>query len=208
MIALYIVLAVLLFIFLLLLVKIQIFFEYSDKLRLTVKYLFIKKTIVAPEEKPKAKKAEKKPKKEPQQQEKKKEKKKKQSYLSKLKDKKGISGIVSIFTSLARIASGLLKNVFKHIVIKRFDVDIVIVGSDASDTALKYGKLCAVIYPSLNIILSVTDTKDYKISVMPDFDDDAKSKVKVSSYAYARPIFLVYHLLIAGVKILIARAKL
>lgn len=208
MIALYIVLAVLLFIFLLLLVKIQVFFEYTDKLKLTVKYLFIKKTIVTPEEKEKAKKTEKKPKKEPQQQEKKKEKKKKQSYLSKLKDKKGISGIVSIFTSLARIASGLLKNVFKHIVIKRFDVDIVIVGDDASDTALKYGKLCAVIYPSLDIILSVTDTKDYKISVMPDFDDNAKCSVKVSSYAYARPIFLVHHLLIAGVKLLIARAKL
>lgn len=211
MIALYIILAILLLIFLILLVKVEFYADYSDKLKLTLKILFFKKTIVDPNEKKKPKKKEEKPKKEEKKKDdkkKKEEKKEKKSYLTKLKEKKGLPGIVSIFTSLAKIAQGLLKNVFKHIVVHRFDVNIVIVGEDAADTAIKYGELCAVIYSSVDILLSITDTKDYSISVMPDFDSDAKPKISVVSNVHIRPLFVLHHAIIAGIKLLIARAKL
>ena len=123
MIALYIILGILLLLFLITLIRVQVFAYYSEEFLLTVKILFFKIKILPAKEKPEKKKPEKKPKKEKKQKPKEEAKKekpeeKKQSYLGKLKEKKGLSGLISLFTSLARIAGGALKGLFFHIVIK------------------------------------------------------------------------------------------
>ena len=129
MIALYIILGILLLLFLLTLIRVQVLAEYSQELTLALKILFVKIVLVSPDKEKKPKKpAKKKPAKKeqkpkPKEEEKpKKEKEKKPSYLSKLKEKKGLSGVVSLLTSLAKIALGALKGLFSHIVIQKLNV--------------------------------------------------------------------------------------
>ena len=212
MIALWIILGILLFLFLILLIKIEVLMQYSQEITLVLKILFFKIVLLSPD-KPKEEKKKKEPEKEKPKEEKPKEKKpeekkKKQSYLSKLKEKKGISGLVSLFVSIAKIAVGALKGIFSHIVLKKFDVGIALSGDDAASTAVTYGKLCSVIYPAINVITSVMVCKDYHVTIEPVFDIDKDTEVFADIHAYLRPIFAVNEALKAAVKILIARIKL
>ena len=208
MIALYIILGILLLLFLILLIKIEVLATYTQELTLTLKILFVRTTLIPPPEKKEKKKPEKK-KPEPKKEEKpKKEKEKKPSYLEKLKKKKGLSGIVSLFVSIARIALGMLKGIFSHIVIKKLDVGIALSGEDSSSVALNYGKLCSAIYPAINIITAATVCKDYNVAIEPAFYSDNETEIYADVHAYLRPIWVLAEAIKAAVKIVIARIKL
>lgn len=212
MIALYIILGILLLIFLILMIRVQVFVTFADELSMTVKVLFYQKTILPSppkHEKKKKAKPDKKPKKEEKTTEtEEKEPEKKQSYLSKLKEKKGLSGLVSLLTDVARIAGGLLKGLFSHIVIHKLDVGIALNSGDAASTAVTYGKLCSVVYPAVNIITAATVCKNYNVSIEPVFDSEEKTEVYADIHAHLRLIFAVWEALKAGVKLLIVRIKL
>lgn len=208
--ALYIILGILAFLFLITLIKVELFFTYTEEPFLTLKILFIKIQLVPPQKKSKKKKKPEK-KKEPSKQkikeEKTKKKEKKPSYLSKLKEKKGLSGLISLFLSVAELAATTLKNIFSHIVVHKFDVYIQFVGSDAADTAVKYGELCGAIYSSVNIINGITDFKDYNVKIEPLFDENKKTCVKCDIHAHIRIIFIVFHAVLAGIRLLWLRIK-
>lgn len=213
MIALYIILGILLLLFLITLIRVQVFAQYTDTLALTVKVLFFKiRLLPAKEKKEKKKPKKEKPKeKKPQEkkpEKKKKEKKKKPSYLSKLKEKKGLTGLLSLFTSLAQIAAGMLKRIFSHIVIKKLDVGITLSGEDAASVAVNYGRVCSVLYPAVNVITAATVCKSYNVVVEPIFDPDKDTQVYADVHAYLRIIFVLAAAIIAAVKLLIVRIKL
>ena len=211
MIALYIILGILLLIFLILLIRVQVFAFYADDLTLTLKVLFVKIKLLPAEKKEKKPKKEKPKEKKPKEKKpepEKKEKKKKKSYLSKLKEKKGISGLLSLFTSLAKIAAGTLKNIFSHIVIKRLDVGIALSGEDASTVAVNYGRVCSVLYPAVNVISAATVCENYNVVVEPVFDPDKPTAVYADVHAYLRLIFVVAAAIKAAVKLLIVRLRL
>lgn len=210
--ALYIILGILFLIFLILLIRVKVFAEYTDTLRLSVKVLFIRIRLIDPDKEKKPKKEKKKEeKKKPEKKEEPKEKKEKpakQNMLQKLKEKKGITGLLSLFTSLAKIAGGALKGLFSHIVIHRLDVGLAIKDEDAAATALTYGRLCSVIYPSVNIITAATKMKDYRVSVEPVFDDSRQTQIYANIHAHLRVIWAVWEVLKAAVKILWVRIRL
>ncbi len=212
MIALYIILAILLLLLLISIIRVQVFAQYSDDdFKLTLKVLFVKIPLLPrpkkPKKKPEKKPEEKKPK--PKTEDKKqKEKEKKPSYLSKLKEKKGVTGLVSLFTDLAKIAAGALKGVFRHIVIKKLEVGIALNSGDAATTAVQYGKLCSVFYPAVDVITGITVCKDYNVTLEPVFDDERCTEVYADIYAYIRVGFVLIEGLKAGVKLLIARIKM
>ena len=213
MIALYIILGILLLLFLITLIRVQVFAHYSEEFTLVIKILFVKIKLLPVEEKPEKKKRKKKPEKKKKEVKEKPEteegeEKKKQSYLGKLKEKKGLSGLISLFTSIARIAGGALKGLFSHIVIKKMDVGIALSGSDASDVAVKYGKLCSVVYPAVNIISGATVCKDYNVSIEPVFDPEKQTEYYADVHAYLRIIFALAVAIKAAVKLLIVRIKL
>lgn len=213
MLALYIILGVLLLLFLITLIKVEVLATYSDTLTLVLKILFVRVTLVSPDKKPKKKKPDKakqkaeKPKPTKTQKETKK-KEKKPSYLSKLKEKKGLSGIVSLITSLARIAAGALKGIFSHVVIKVFDVGITLSGEDAASTAVNYGRLCSVVYPAVNVITAATVCRDYHVTIEPLFDPDRDTEVYANVHACIRVIYVLAEAVKAAVKLLIVRIKL
>lgn len=210
--ALYIILGVLLLLFLICLIRVQVFLLYTDDVRLTLKALFYKKVLLPSEKKPKKKPAKtEKPKEKKsgdKKEEPKEEKKKKPSYLSKLKEKKGVTGLISLFTELAKIAGSTLKGLFKHIVIKRMNVGIALNSGDAASTALNYGKLCSVFYPAVNVITAATVCKSYNVTLEPIFDDERETEVYADIHAYIRVGFVLIEGVKAGVKLLIARLKM
>ncbi len=212
MIALYIILGILLLLFLICLIRIRVFALYTDEIKLSLKILFFEIRLLPQEKKPKkeSKKPAKKKKQKPETEETTKTDKKeeKPGYLARLKEKKGVSGIISLFTELAKIAAGALKGIFRHIVIKKLDVGIALNAGDASSTAIQYGKLCSAVYPAINIITAITVCKDYHVTLEPIFDDERKTEIYADVYAYIRVGFILWHALKAGVKLLIARLKL
>jgi len=214
---LWILLGILALFFLITLIRVQVFATYSETLTLAVKVLFIKITLLPQPEKPKEKKKkkEKPKKKKPEKEEKdkkegeeKKDEKKKQSYISKLKDKKGLTGLLSLLTSVAKIAVGMLKGIFSHIVLKKFDVGIALAGEDASTVAVNYGKLCSIVYPAVNVITAATVCKDYNVTLEPVFDHDRPTEVYADVHAWLRIIWVLHEAIKAGVKIIIARIRL
>lgn len=210
MIALYIILGILLLFFLVTLIRVQVLMEYDETVRLTVKVLFFSIRLLPQKEKKKKpqpeKPKEKKPAEKPKKEEK--EKKKKPSYLSRLKEKKGLSGLLSLFVSAAKIAAGLLKDIFSHIVIKKLDVGIALSGEDSATVAVNYGRVCSVLYPAVNVITAATVCRDYHVTVEPVFDPDRDTEVFAEVHAYLRIIFVLAAAIKAGVKLLIARIKL
>lgn len=206
MIALYILLGIFALAFALCLIKLRFTASYDEKLRLELSVLFLKFTLLPT--KGKLKKSKKKDKKIPQ---KKKDgedkKKKKPSTLKKLSDKKGVDGLLSMFVELSQLATSTLKKLFERVVIEKLDVNIKVVGEDAADTALKYGKLCGVFYSAVAVVCGVCKCESYNLNVTPDFDDEAKAEVKAYSSFYIRVFYVLKYALSALVKLLIIRYK-
>lgn len=209
--ALYIVLGLLIFILLLLLfalcVKLRIEALYNEKLSVVLHVLFLKFTLVPFDEKKKKPKKRKKAKKQGKKKVTEKKKEKKQSLLKKYTEKNGVDGLVSIISDVASLVSTTLKGLFEHIVINKFDVDIIIRGEDAADTALKYGKICGVFYSAVAVVLSTAKFDDYNLNLTPDFDETKESQVKGETYFYIRTYYVVLYLLKAFVKLLKIRYK-
>ena len=212
MVFLYIILGILLLIFLISLIRVQIFALYSDDLTLSLKILFFKIKIL-PQDEEKKEKKEKKPKKEKKKKEEEKPKKekkkeeKKPSLLSKLKDKHGVTGLIELFRSAANIATGMLKGIISHVVFEKLDVGIMLSGEDAASVALTYGKVCSALYPSINILTSATVCRDYNISIEPVFDPEKPTEVYANVHVYLRIIFVLGAAIKAGVRFLILFLK-
>lgn len=212
MIALYILLGILLLLLLICFIRVQVFAHYDDDLKLSLKVLFFQIVLLPPKEKPE-KKPEKPKKKKPDKDKEdkpkeEKEKEKKPSYLSKLKDKKGVTGLISLFKEIAKIAVGALKGIFSHIVFKKLDVGIAYNGGDAATTAVEYGKICSAFYPAINVLTSVTVCKSYNVTLEPIFDDERETEAYADVHLYIRVGFVLLEGVKAGVKLLIARMKL
>ena len=211
MIAVSIILGILLLLFLILLIPIEMLAHYGDDLSLTVKVLFYqKKLLPAPpkKKKPEKPKKEKKPEDKPKEEKPKKEKPKKQNYLSKIKDKKGMTGLLSLLTGAAKIAGGAAKGIVSHIVIRNLDIGIALNAGDAASTAVNYGKLCSIVYPAVNVITAATVCKDYHVTLEPVFDSDKPTEFYADVHAHFRPIFAVIEGVKAGLKLLWLRIRL
>lgn len=207
MIALYILLALALLITFLCLVKLRFEAVYHDKLTLKLKVLFFKFTLVPYDKKKKKKRKKKVPKKKKEETDTKTKKEKKPSLVKKLSDKKGIDGFVSMLSEVAKLAGATLKGLFTNIVIKHFDLSLTVVGEDAADTALRYGKLCGVVYSAVSVICSTAKCEDYNVNVVPDFDDEAKMQVLADAQFYIRVYYVLKYTLKAAIKLLFIRYK-
>ena len=172
--ALIIIFSILLFLFLVSLIKINVIAEYRDKPKVTLKILFIKINIIK-EKKAKKKSTSNKPK----SQTKKKNTKKKTKKNDTKKER------------LLSIAKGSLSNFFKHFIIHNFDVKVTLGGDDPSDTALGYGAVCAVVYPVMGRLYTTLNIEDYTADVVCDFNEDSKTTAFAYLYGSIRIIFIL-----------------
>lgn len=77
--------------------------------------------------------------------------------------------IIALVTSLGGATGETFGKVAKRIIIKRFNVGLSVSGKDAAATALKYGRVGAVLYPSMGRIADSLTVKDISLDMTPDY---------------------------------------
>lgn len=160
---------IILFFILILSIPVHVTFTYSDKIYLTVKYLFLKFNILPTD--PNKKKKEKKPEKETPKEEKPPEenKEKKPNPIISMVKANGYDGMMEILGNLSKVLGKYGGKLFKSVVFDEIEIYITVGTGDSAQTAIKYGKTCQKVYPLIGFICSNNLVKKYDVNVEPDF---------------------------------------
>lgn len=182
---LWIILGIILFFVLLLSIPVILELEYTDTVRCKVSWLFLKINIY-----PLPEKKEKKPKEEPEKKKESKPKKeepekpKKENFLKTFYNNQGLSGVIELLRNcVAALKRFSIKFIKRAVIFKKLHLEIHITEGDAAATALKYGKVCSALYPSLGFICSNMRVKDYKVNVYADYCGEKTSVELVTKTA-------------------------
>ena len=168
---------------------------YQDEVKLKVGYIFPifkvlpQKRKSEKPEKPEKKKSEKEP-------------KKKNSVLEFTK-KQGLDGIIELLKEITGIILKLVDTIRRHLVMKT-RLDLLVVGSDPADTAMKFGYACSAIYPLLSLIDRHTKLKRHEEYIDAGFEAE-KTQVRFILKAHIIPVFVIIGAvgaLIGGIRIL------
>lgn len=211
--ALYIILGIIALIVILCSVKVKITAEYGEAFSLDVKWLFIKLHIFPQTEEQKAKREAKKAKKE----EEKKKKKKKPEEEKKEEDKpsepkknifkefyenQGFGATVELIQTAAAQLGGFMGSIYRAFVIENLKLLLkVSSGDDAAQNAIKYGKVCSAVYPSMGFICSNMKVKKYEVNVVPDFISQ-ENKAQFALSLSVRPIKLTNAVVVLAFRLL------
>ena len=201
--ALYIILGIIALIVILFSIKVSVTAEYADSFSLDVQWLFIKLYIFpqtaeqkAKREAKKAKKEEKKkkkPEKEKPEEEKKEENKPsepKKNIFKEFYENQGFGATVELIQTAAAQLGGFMGSIYRAFVIENLKLILkVSSGDDAAQNAIKYGKVCSAVYPSMGFICSNMKVKKYEVNVVPDFISQ-ENKAQFALSLYVRPIKL------------------
>ena len=211
MIALFIILAIVALIVILFCIKVSVTAVYDETFSLDVKWLFVNLRIYPEDEEKKAKKAAKKAEKEKKKKPKKEKPKSEEEPASSepksniFKDfyhNQGFAATVRLIKTAAAQLGGFLKDVYKAFVIENLTVLLkVSAGDDAASTAIKYGKVCSAVYPSMGFICSNMKVKQYDVNVVPDFisgENVATFKLSLS----VRPIKLTNAVIVLAFRLI------
>ena len=77
----------------------------------------------------------------------------------------------------------MLPCIIKHLVVKKFYLNLLVAGDDSAQTAEKFGKVCAAVCPSIAFLESNLRISDRKINIRPDFineENEAKFVVQIN----------------------------
>lgn len=177
--ALYIILGIILFFVILFSFKVSVILEMTDKNKVTLKYLFLKFTLYdsSKPEKEKKPKKEKKKTEEPQQEQVTEEAtptenttdNKGNNLFKQIYIEQGYDGIVKMLVAVKESLGSFFGKLYKTFTINEFYLTMHVTGSDAADTAIKYGKLSSWLFPTLGKVASTCKMKKYDIDISPDF---------------------------------------
>lgn len=201
MIVLYILLAIIVLIAAVLSIKVSVIADYSKNFYLKVKYLFLEIPVYPSSGKKSKKEKPAKESKKDVPDEEKGTKKGGKNPIKNFLENEGVSGVVDLINDTARIIGGFFGSIFRHVIFDELFLTIVVGGRDAADTAIKYGRVSANVFPPLGYICSHAKVKEYDADVSPDFLADvstAEFHFKISF----RPIFLLGAILVLAVKML------
>lgn len=187
---LYILLGIALFVALVMFIPITLRASYKEKFWCAVYIGFVKLQLVPA--KPKKEKKKKVKKQTPKTEQPKKATEKKPSLIKKY----GIEWLLNLIKRVAELAVSALQDFFSHILIKKFSLSISVAGDDAADTAIKYGKYCAVVYPAVGTIVRVVKCKGYGIDINPNFSEKAETEI---NFDFVARVF-VFRLVALAVK--------
>ena len=115
-------------------------------------------------------------------------------------------------TEVTKLAAFTMKKLFSHVVVYHLRGDIRLSAGDAADTAILYGRVCAVLQPCMTVLLPLVPKKkrkDVTMQVSPDFVSE-DSHISVYAQAGIKPLFLlstVFGALFRCIKIYLAANK-
>jgi len=162
--------SIILFFWLLLTIPVHVSISYQDKVYLTVRYLFIKLSILPLGEKKKKEKKPKKekPKEEPEAEEKQPKEKKPNALVNMIKAN-GFDGMMDVLRSLGHVFSLYGGKLMKSVIFDELDIYMIVGKGDAAETAISYGKMCQKVYPLVGFLCANHVVHKYDVSVEPDF---------------------------------------
>lgn len=181
MIVLYILAVLLLLIALILLLPVSVYLNYKEDFSFKIKFLNIK--VFPLKEKKQNEKTDK-----PQSNAKKDNQLK--TSFQKLKEKYGFSGAIKEIFAFLKECLKHLGGFLKTVKFRKVKLNLVVAESDAFKTAIKYGEVCAVVYPVLSYLESKANIKYKKIDVKSDFNAQ-KGEFDFSLTAKLQIIFLI-----------------
>lgn len=187
---LYILLGIALFVALVMFIPITLRASYKEKFWCAVYIGFVKLQLVPA--KPKKEKKKKVKKQTPKTEQSKKPTEKKPSLIKKY----GIEWLLNLIKKVAELAVSALQDFFSHILVKKLSLSISVAGDDAADTAIKYGKYCAVVYPAVGTIVRVVKCKGYGVNINPNFSEKAETEI---NFDFVARVF-VFRLIALAVK--------
>ena len=197
--ALYIILGIIAFFVIVLSIPVVLDLEYTDAVRCKVSWLFLKFDLYPFPEKKKKEEAP---------------KPKKENFLKTFYNNQGLSGVIELINNcVAALKRFSVKLIKRAVIIKKFHLDIHITEGDAAATAIKYGKVCSGLYPSLGFICSNMRVKDYKVNVFADYCGEKTTVEFVTKTAFVpralinAGIALVFSLLKQLLKVVISNNK-
>ena len=217
--ALYIILGIIAFFAIILSIPVSLSLEYTDSFRCSVSWLFVKidlfprekKEKKEKEKKQKEKKAE--PKKEKEKPEEEKPEEKKENFLKTFYNNQGVSGILELVSNVASALGKLSRGFLRSLIISKLHIRISVTEADAAGTAIKYGKICSALYPSLGYICSVMKVRNYKVDVWADYCGEksfGEIETKVSLIpiiALNAGIAFAFRLVIQLIKVVVSNIK-
>lgn len=184
---LYALIGIVVVVFILFSINLSFIIDYSDKTVVTLKYLFLKFTLVDTS-KPKKEKKKKKKKKGDESEEsdtdeegKEKGKPKGNGLIKQLYLDQGYDGIERMLRAVGKSLGSFFGSLYKNLVVDELYITMITAGSDAADTAIKHGKLCSWLFPVLGKFVSTCKVKNYDFDISPDF-----LATKSEAYVYAK----------------------
>lgn len=208
--ALYIILGIIVLIVILFSIKVSVTAEYADSFSLDVQWLFIKLHIFPQTEEQKAKREAKKAKKEEKKKKKPEEEKKEEDKPSEPKknifkefyENQGFGATVELIQTTAAQLGGFMGSIYRAFVIEKLKLLLkVSSGDDAAQNAIKYGKVCSAVYPSMGFICSNMKVKKYEVNVVPDFISQ-ENKAQFALSLSVRPIKLTNAVVVLAFRLL------
>ncbi|MDQ5984176.1 MAG: hypothetical protein RUMPE_01215 [Eubacteriales bacterium SKADARSKE-1] len=103
---------------------------------------------------------------------------------------KGLNGFLKLVKKLVSISISVVKSLFKHLYIDNLDLNVMVAEEDAAATATRYGQVCSIVYPALNILLKNNYKQSYSVIIYPSFTEH-KSKVTLKMKAHIKLIYIL-----------------
>lgn len=179
MILLYVILAILAFLILLLLLPVHLIVTYNEKLKIFMRIFGIKFSI-----KNKSKK---------------KTKIKKQPVeTKKITDKndekpKSLIDRIEYFLDLIKASKDFILNILSRIKIEDLTFKLSVGGSDAFETATRYGQASSAVYSAFSAICCAKKPENYEVNVSPNFMSE-KNSLMMNLDIKLQPIYMIYFL--------------
>lgn len=142
---------------------------FSDKIYVTVKYLFLKFDILPLGEKKEKKPKEEKPPKPKKEKPPKEPKEKKPNAILEMLKANGYDGCMEVLGNMGRVFSLYGGKLLRSVVFDLIDINVQVGTGDAAATAIKYGKTCQKIFPLVGFLKSNNTVKNCSVRVEPDF---------------------------------------
>ncbi|MFU0833081.1 MAG: DUF2953 domain-containing protein [Oscillospiraceae bacterium] len=112
------------------------------------------------------------------------------SKIKKLFRQKGFAGFMELLRAFCEVVSSCSQKIFSHTQISRLQLHLTVGGEDAAQTAIQYGKACALVSTALTVLLSAKKCKNRDVRVVPDFQN-GKSNVRFLFKMKIRLFFLL-----------------
>ncbi len=168
MIVLYVLLALLGLLLLLLLIPVHLYARYDGALRLRARVLFLYVTLYPrpPKRKKQDTAASGKKKVKPSSRAK---TGREPSQWELLLREEGPAGAIRMIADLAGLAAKAAKRILAAVTVDRLALRLVVAAEEPADTAVNYGKACAVLYPALAVLEGTMKIRRRDIALAPDF---------------------------------------